>query len=48
MRARRAQPASATRRGRGGAFPHVDREVNVIFGGHGSQENRRQQKLNDR
>jgi hypothetical protein len=34
--------------GGGGAFPHVDREVNVIFGGHGSQENRRQQKLNDR
>jgi hypothetical protein len=34
--------------GGGGAFPHVDREVNVIFGGHGSQENKRQQKLNDR
>jgi hypothetical protein len=34
--------------GGGGAFPRVDREVNVIFGGHGSQENRRQQKLNDR
>jgi hypothetical protein len=34
--------------GEGGAFPRVDREVNVIFGGHGSQENRRQQKLNDR
>jgi hypothetical protein len=33
---------------RGGAFPRVDREVNVIFGGHGAQENRRQQKLNDR
>jgi hypothetical protein len=33
--------------GGGGAFPRVDREVNVIFGGHGSQENRRQQKLND-
>jgi hypothetical protein len=26
----------------------VDREVNVIFGGHGTQENKRQQKLNDR
>jgi hypothetical protein len=26
----------------------IDREVNVIFGGHGAQENRRQQKLNDR
>jgi hypothetical protein len=34
--------------GRGGAFPRVDREVNVIFGGHGVQDNRRQQKLNDR
>jgi hypothetical protein len=32
----------------GGAFPRVDNEVNVILGGHGSQENRRQQKLNDR
>jgi hypothetical protein len=28
--------------GGGGAFPCIDREVNVIFGGHGSQENRRQ------
>jgi hypothetical protein len=36
------------RGGGGGAFPRVDREVNVIFGGHGSQENKRQQKLNDR
>jgi hypothetical protein len=34
--------------GGGGAFLRVDREVNVIFGGHESQENRRQQKLNDR
>jgi hypothetical protein len=34
--------------GGGGAFPLVDREVNVIFGGHGSQESKRQQKLNDR
>jgi hypothetical protein len=34
--------------GGGGAFPRVDREVNVILGGHGSQENRRQQKLNGR
>jgi hypothetical protein len=34
--------------GEGGAFPRVDREVNIIFGGHGSQENRRQQKLYDR
>jgi hypothetical protein len=34
--------------GRGRAFPRVDREVNAIFGGHGVQDNRRQQKLNDR
>jgi hypothetical protein len=34
--------------GGGGAFPRVDGEVNVIFGGHGLQENKRQQKLNDR
>jgi hypothetical protein len=33
--------------GGGGAFPRVDGEVNVIFGGHGSQERKRQQKLND-
>jgi hypothetical protein len=34
--------------GGGGAFSRVDGEVNVIFGGHGSQESKRQQKLNDR
>jgi hypothetical protein len=34
--------------GGGGAFPRIDIEVNVIFGGHGSQESKRQQKLNDR
>jgi hypothetical protein len=34
--------------GGGRAFPHVNGEVNVIFGGHGSQESKRQQKLNDR
>jgi hypothetical protein len=34
--------------GGGGAFPRVDGEVNVIFGRHGSQESKRQQKLNDR
>jgi hypothetical protein len=34
--------------GGGGAFPRVDGEVNVIFGGHGSHQNKRQQKLNDR
>jgi hypothetical protein len=46
---RSASPSSLNnQKGRGGAFPRVDREVNVIFGGHGSQENRRQQKLNDR
>jgi hypothetical protein len=28
--------------GGGGAFLHIDREANVIFGGHGSQENERQ------
>jgi hypothetical protein len=32
----------------GGTFPRVDGEVNVIFRGHRSQENKRQQKLNDR
>jgi hypothetical protein len=36
-----------SRRGGGGAFPHVDGEVYVIFGGHGSQESKRQQKLNN-
>jgi hypothetical protein len=36
------------KRGGGRAFPRVDGEVNVIFGGHGSQESKRQQKLNDR
>jgi hypothetical protein len=34
--------------GGGGAFPRIDGEVNIIFGGHGSQESKRQQKLNDR
>jgi hypothetical protein len=34
--------------GNGGAFPCVDKKVNIIFGCHGAQENRRQQKLNDR
>jgi hypothetical protein len=33
--------------GGGGSFPRVDGEVNIIFGGHGSQESKRQQKLND-
>jgi hypothetical protein len=33
--------------GSGGDFPRIDGEVNVIFGGHGSQENKRQQKLTD-
>jgi environmental stress-induced protein Ves len=44
----RAQAASAAERGGGGAFPGIDREVNIIFRGHRAQENRRQQKLNDR
>jgi hypothetical protein len=44
-----ASPGSLnSRKGEGGAFPRVDREVNVIFRGHRAQENRRQQKLNDR
>jgi hypothetical protein len=38
----------SSRKGGGRALPRVDGEVNVIFGGHGSQENKRQQKLNDR
>jgi hypothetical protein len=40
-------PRTSSEGGGGGAFPRVDGEVNVIFGGHGSQENRRQQKIND-
>jgi hypothetical protein len=47
-RAWRAQATLAVGRGWGGAFLNVDREVNVIFGGHRAQESRRQQKLNDR
>jgi hypothetical protein len=42
------RPLQQQEEGGGGAFPCVDREVNVIFSGHGSQENKRQQKLNDR
>jgi hypothetical protein len=42
-----AQAASAAGRGGGGAFSRVDREVNIIFGEHGAQQNRWQQKLND-
>jgi hypothetical protein len=38
---------NSRRGGGGGAFPRIDREVNIIFGGHGSQESKRQQKLND-
>jgi hypothetical protein len=39
-RTRRTSTTSAAGGGGGGgkAFPHVDGEVNVIFGGHGSQE----------
>jgi hypothetical protein len=47
-RTRRTSTTSTTGRGGGGAFLRVDGEVNVIFGGHGSQESKRQQKLNDR
>jgi hypothetical protein len=36
------------RKGEGWSFPRVDREVNVIFGGHGAQESRMQQKLHYR
>ena len=43
----RSRQSQKQEEGEGGAFARVDREVNVIFGGHGSQENRRQQKLND-
>jgi hypothetical protein len=39
---------SSRKGGGGGAFSRVDGEVNVIFSGHGFQENKRQQKLNDR
>jgi hypothetical protein len=44
----RTSTASTAGGGGGGAFPCVDGEVNVIFGGHGSKESKRQQKLNDR
>jgi hypothetical protein len=47
-RTQRTSTTSAAGRGGGGAFPRVDGEVNVIFEEHGSQENKRQQKLNDR
>jgi hypothetical protein len=44
-----ASPGSlSSRKGEDGAFPRIDREVNIIFGGHGAQENRRQQKLSNR
>jgi hypothetical protein len=43
-----ASPGSLSSRKGGGAFPCVDREVNIIFGGHKAQENKRGQKLNDR
>jgi hypothetical protein len=29
------------------SLPRIDRKVNVIFGGHGSLENKRQQKFTD-
>jgi hypothetical protein len=44
----RTSTTSTAGGGGGGAFPCVDGEVNVIFGRHGSQESKRQQKLNDR
>jgi hypothetical protein len=42
------QPQQQQEGGGGRAFPCIDREVNIIFGGHRAQENRRQQKLNNR
>jgi hypothetical protein len=47
-RTRRTSTTSAAGRGRRRSVPTRDGEVNVIFDGHGSQENKRQQKLNDR
>jgi hypothetical protein len=47
-RTRRTSTASTAGGGGGGAFPRIGGEVNVIFDGHGSQESKRQQKLNDR
>jgi hypothetical protein len=44
----RTSTTSTAGGGGGGAFPRVDGEFNAIFGGHGSQESKRQQKLNDR
>jgi hypothetical protein len=44
----RTSTTSTAGGGGGGEFSRVDGEVNVIFGGHGSQESKRQQKLNDR
>jgi hypothetical protein len=44
----RTSTTSTAGGGGGGAFPRIDGEVNVIFGGHGSQKSKRQQKLNDR
>jgi hypothetical protein len=43
----RTSTTSTAGGGGGGAFP-CDGEVNIIFGGHVSQESKRQQKLNDR
>jgi hypothetical protein len=40
-RTRRTSTASTAGGGGGRAFPRVDGEVNVIFGGHGSQESKR-------
>jgi hypothetical protein len=42
-----ASPGSLNSRKRGGVklFPRVDREVNIIFGGHGAQETRGNKSL---
>jgi hypothetical protein len=47
---RNKPPKAATSAPRGGghALPHIVKEVNAIFGGHVSQEHKRQQKLTDR
>ncbi|KAJ1288427.1 hypothetical protein BS78_02G088200 [Paspalum vaginatum] len=39
------RPPPQQNRGSGAGFPNINRHVNVIFGGHGSQESKQQQKL---
>jgi hypothetical protein len=47
-RTRRTSTTIAAGRGRRWSIPSRRQRGHVIFGGHGSQENKRQQKLNDR